>query len=104
MGSSVTTLSERCTHWAQHCYLWGPHRPSPWPSLTAPRAPCPSPDQARTAATPETTTSSTSTCPHTRRLSGDTDEETLIITGRNTSVRRNLPVGLRVEGSLSQQD
>merc|ERR1711936_664334 len=68
MGSSVTTLSERCTHWAQHCYLWGPHRPSPWPSLTAPRAPCPSPDQARTAATPETTTSSTSTAAATRSL------------------------------------
>ena len=28
---------------AQHCYLWGRHQPTPWPSLTAPRAPCPSP-------------------------------------------------------------
>merc|ERR1712223_2135759 len=90
MGS-VTTLSERCTHWAQHCYLWGPHQPSPWPYLTAPQAPCPSPDQAQMAATPVTTTSSTSTCLHTRPLSGDTGGETLTITGRSISARRTTP-------------
>merc|ERR1711899_199669 len=95
----VTTLSWRCTHWAQHCYLWGPHQPSPWPSLTAPQAPCPSPDQAQTAATPVTTTSSTSTCLHTRPLSGDTGGETLTITGRSISVRRTTPSKLSSSGT-----
>merc|ERR1712083_5097 len=88
MGSSVRTFPQRCTDWEQRCYSWGRLLPSPWPSPTAPQALSPSPDLARTGATLVTTTSSTSTCQHTRPLSGVTGEGTLIITGKSTSVKR----------------
>merc|ERR1711944_318613 len=78
----VTPLTQRCTDWVQPFYWWDRPRPSPWPSLTVLLDPFPFPDLAQMEATQAITTSSTSTCLHTRPLSGATGEATPTTTGR----------------------
>merc|ERR1711874_194990 len=71
---------------------WWPRSPAiHLPSQTAPgpcQEGCPYPDLGRTAATPGTTTSSTSTCPLPPPSSGDTEGATRTTTGRSTSHRK----------------